>query len=325
MRWTLTRHRFSHAARGAIGSAFCRPAAACALVALALLAAGPTRAFSPWSQIYFSAPGVVDVQTTFERAARWGAEPVGGAGLHDGIQVAVEPGFAGKLGVTDPAEVALLHGAVVAAFRAWESPVLSFEVFFDAAAEEGPGGFEIDLFAVDGPVGLDENFGWADFNSHFVLNRLLTNGQRFYGEVITDADIFLNRTNIAWFQSEIPLNDEGRLAAFQRLIMHELGHALGLGHPTVDPYSFDSDLDPMTVVVVDPDDPFAALTVSPNLDWDAIMSGLRYGSSWDALLFTELRPDDASGRNVLYPAPEPGLLPMLGSVFAALAALRRRK
>lgn len=299
-----------------------------ALIVSAFLAPPDSaRAFSPidTGYIVFSAPGVVDVQATFEQAARWGAEPLGGVGLHDGIQVAVEPGFAEKFGLTDPAEIALLEGAVVAAFRAWESSTLSFEVFFDAAAEEGEGGFEIDLFAVSGDVGQGSAFGWYEGSSQFVPNRLLTNGQRYDGRVMTYADLFFSLDNIAWFQTQYPLTDEEKLAALQRLIMHELGHGLGLGHPTIDPYNFDSDLDPMTVVVVDPSDPFGELMVSPNVDWDVIMSGTGYGSSFEALFFTELRPDDRSGLNVLYPVPEPGTLLLLGLSVVGFGLYGRRQ
>ena len=40
---------------------------------------------------------------------------------HDGISVAVEPGFAAKLGIESPPEVALLEQAILGAFGAWDS------------------------------------------------------------------------------------------------------------------------------------------------------------------------------------------------------------
>jgi hypothetical protein len=64
--------------------------------------------------------------------------------------------------------------------------------------------------------------------------------------------------------------------------------------------------------------------VSPNVDYDVIMSGLNYGSSFDALFFTDLRPDDRSGLNVLYPVPEPSTIVLLAGGLAGLAAARRR-
>jgi len=303
-----------------------RPALAllAAASALTLLSSLPASAFSVYGNV-FDGSGALDVQATLQNTARWSPEPLDGAGLHDGIQVGVEPGFAENLGASTPEEVALVEAAVVAGFQAWENPVLSFDVTFDASVEDGPGGFEIDLFAVDGGSGYGVAFGWAGFGAEFVPNRLLTNGQRYDGHVITDADMFLNYTNVAWFLAQNPgLTEEEKLAALQRLVMHEAGHTLGLSHPTVDPYQFDTDLDPLNEMEIDPSDPFSALIVSPNVDWDAIMSGLNYGSSVEALFFTELRPDDRGGRDALYPVPEPTTLLLLGLGCAALAVARQR-
>jgi hypothetical protein len=76
-------------------------------------------------------------------------------------------------------------------------------------------------------------------------------------------------------------------------------------------------------VTVDPLDPFAGLGVSRNVDRDAVMSNAP--PSYEAGFFTVLRPDDLSGRDVLYPLPVPepasGLLAAAG--IAALASLRR--
>jgi hypothetical protein len=92
-----------------------------------------------------------------EAAARWSAAPhaeTGFAGLHDGIQVAVAPGLAEELvravtGGVAADQVTLAERALVAAFRAWESPVLRFEVAVDGPAVEGAqAGAEVDVFAV---------------------------------------------------------------------------------------------------------------------------------------------------------------------------------
>src|SRR5262245_4157350 len=93
---------------------------------------------------------------TIEVAARWSAAPhleTGSAGLHDGIQVAVEPELAEKLVLAVNGSVAADQAALAeraaAAFRAWESPVLRFDVTFDGpAAESTDAGAELDVFAV---------------------------------------------------------------------------------------------------------------------------------------------------------------------------------
>lgn len=251
-------------------------------------------------------------------AARWSAEDYLGTGLHDGIQVGVEPGFALALGAA-PGEVAETRAAVVAAFRAWENPALRFDITFDADLSSGA--YEILLQTYDGPTGFDQRFGQASWATTYVQNRLLTNGTRLDGWLITGATIDINAPNVQYFRSLFAhLTDQQLADALQRLIMHEAGHTIGLGHPTVDPRNYDTDTDPYNPMVIDPLYPGRDLIESTNTDADAIMSGLAYGSSFEALFETALHYDDAGGRDFLYPAvPEPDALLLLAAGALAVA------
>jgi len=275
------------------------------------LVSAPAGAFSVHVDVF--AAGDLNVERTILETPRWAAEPVEETGLHDGIQVGVAAGFATALGAT-PEEIPLVREAVVKAFDAWANEVLGFDVTFDAnLATES---YEVTLDTYDGPVGLDQYFGYAEWYEAFVTNRLLTNGQRHDGWVLTHSDITINAPNVQWFRQEYGpiLTDQQVLDALQRLVMHEAGHAIGLGHPIVEEVNLDTDLDPYNPMPIDPLAPWAGLFESPLSDEDAIMSGLRYGSSFPALFETVLHGDDAGGRDALYPTPLPvGDLPMCKS------------
>jgi len=210
--------------------------AARAAAALALLAgAADARAFSLLvERIVLSGPGV-DVAATLAQASRWSSI----SGLSDGIQVGVAPGFAAALGAASPAEEALVNQAVTGAFAGWESPVLQFDVSFENAGvvEGASAGFEIDLFAVPGthPVfaGTDY-FGRTFFHEFFAADRPLSNGQSTAGYAIDGADVYVNVDNTAALAVLLGFTQEEQLLSLQRLVMHEVGHALGLGHPNAD-------------------------------------------------------------------------------------------
>jgi hypothetical protein len=247
-------------------------------------------------------------------AARWSPEPDPfglGTGFHDGIQVAVADDFAARLEITDPAEIALLRETIVRAFAAWQTPELWFDVDFDRVPVQGidrgdgEAGWEFDLFAVDEthPVFADESyFGYTRLRHRSARNRLLTNGQRTEGRVIIAVDIFVNVDLLLPLSRVLPLPQQA--AALQRLLMHEIGHGLGFGHPnTFNTFNlhYDTDENALNPMVLDPVDPVAALLYTETRNPQAILSNDR-SRIGPHLFFTELTNDDRGGRDALYPS-----------------------
>jgi hypothetical protein len=320
-------------------------ARAAAVLAVVALVAGATdaRAFALVVERIVSSGTGVDVPATLAQASRWSSI----SGLGDGIQVGVAPGFAAALGASTPVEEALVNQAVADVFAAWESPVLHFDVSFESAGvvEGASAGFEIDLFAVPGthPVFAGTSFfGATLIHEFFAADRPLTNGQSTAGYALDGADVYVNVDNTAALALLLGLTQAEQIASLQRLIMHEAGHALGLGHPNADNPSgaqtnFDSDGDPLNAMPIDPADPFAGLQVSPNTDGAAILSNRPCGEplteACAALFFTALREDDRGGRAVLYPNPASTAVPalpaagtvLLGVLLAVAAAGRLRR
>lgn len=255
-------------------------------------------AFSVLERV-FDGEGQLDVIESLRRTDRWSVDPSGG--LHDGvIDVAIDPGLAGSLGIADPVWIAAVEQAVADGVLRWSSPVLSFDV--SVAPLDGTRELEIRA-APDAEVrelGGGQG-GIALLFSDWSEDRVLSDGSAIPGWSIQAVEIVLNATTLQQlFRAGLPIHVA--VKPLVRVTAHEVGHGLGFAHPTDDvAWNIDNDSDPLNRIEVDPSDPFAGLVVSPNVDATAVMVPASDFPTLGVAFETRLRPDDRAVRNVLYP------------------------
>ena len=257
-----------------------------------------------------------DVADDLLDAARWsnvsGSYAEGNArGLGGGIEYSVASDFCGRLipQFIDDLTCQDLRQSIQRSFDLWAEghPTLRFVDTTDLVRPELPGpgvsdpwrgfGAEIDLFALS----PDEyprvrSFGtWTQFWCLFD-DPIGTSGQVYPGNTITSADLVFNPESC--YHMDPALAGRG-CNHFESLLLHEIGHSLGLDHPDEFPdRNFESDQDPTNPIAINCQSPAQGLTSSPNITPQAVMTS---GRGLPQPVRLELTQDDLGGRNFLYP------------------------
>jgi len=234
-------------------------------------------------------------------------------GLGGGLEYAVAQDFYDRIlpSFVDGSTRDQVYQAIRRSFDKWASgSPLSFvdisariPAIRDAAS---PGsGTEIDIFAVSGnSIDFVGNPLSGNTVQQFTsADPMGTNGRTLSGWTITSADILINYDRQYYLDPNNPqvqqLQGQGQfLVHFESLILHEIGHAIGLEHPDVWwTRNFDTDSNANNSMNINCNNPTQGLSVQTNFNRNAVMTA---ENSHTVRL--NLTGDDIGGRNFLYPS-----------------------
>ena len=259
-----------------------------------------------------------DPSDDLQDAARWTNAPgslveQNVRGLGGGVEYAIAAELCSKLiprfVESPPPTCDQVHEAIRGAFDRWSEghPVLRF---VDVSGRIQPllpppnardpwlgFGAEIDILALS-PQEFPRVAGLGAYTGFWFLRRspVGTNGRLLPGNTLTSVDIVVNTTSCYHLD---PGLTGGRCNHFGSLMLHEIGHALGLDHPNELPHrNFDTDDDPNNNIPISCEEPTRGLRLSNVIDHHAVMNGTMGQAE---PVHTALRNDDLGGRNFHYP------------------------
>ncbi len=300
------------------------------------LSVAPARAFVTDPTLTNNTPG--DPSDDLLAAARWSNVPGslldrGARGLGGGLEYALAADFCPVLSArfldVPPPTCAQLRDAVRRAFERWTTrhPVLRFVDVTERMSAQLPPpdsrkpwrgfGAEIDLLALS-PEAYPRVRGLGAWTSFWYLFTppVGTNGRPLPGGTVTSADIVFNASTC--YHLDPGLAGRG-CNHFESLLLHEIGHALDLHHPSENvSRNFDSDADPYNLIPIDCLVPTRGLRLSPHIDPRAVMNR---GVGEPMPVVFVLTNDDLGGRDFHYPICPGGTTRALGLPEAALGLL----